>query len=173
MQRMILTRDAILEEIQQGNLVISDFNEENVGPASVDLTLDDEIRVFTNYESIVPIQEDVDYKKATRLINIRETGYILKPQELILGITKETILLPPYLAGWLQSRSRFARLGLMSHITAPFIMPGSNNKQVLEIFNAGNCNLQLVSGIKICQMIFNRCEGKASYDGKFQHQNLT
>lgn len=50
--------------------------------------------------------------------------------------TKECITLSDNICGWINSRSRFARIGLMSHVTAPFISPGISNKQVLEIFNA-------------------------------------
>ena len=87
-------------------------------------------------------------------------------------IIEETISLPEDICGWIQGRSRFARLGLMVHITASLIQPGSKGRQVLEIFNAGNVALRLYPGTKICQVIFERCEGKASYRGGFLEQKL-
>ena len=96
----------------------------------------------------------------------------MKPGELILGITKEKITLPGYLCGWLNSRSRYARLGLMVHITAPFIQPGVSNKQVLEIYNASPNNLELIPGERLCQLIFERCEGFIKYHGEFRKQTL-
>lgn len=69
-----------------------------------------------------------------------------------------------------EGRSRFARLGLFVHITAGFMNPGIDNRQVLEIYNASNHPLELVPGTKICQFIFLRMHGEASYEGKFQSQ---
>jgi dCTP deaminase len=87
-------------------------------------------------------------------------------------MTAETITLPATICGWLQSRSRFARIGFMSHVAAPFICPGVSNRQVLEIYNVSSHNILLKPGIKVCQLIFQRCEGEAVYRGKFRRQTL-
>jgi dCTP deaminase len=165
---MILTKEVILENIQKGIVKIEPFEKGAVGPASIDLTLDSEIRVFVGKKTI---DEDLDYTKITKIVNITK-GYILKPGELVLGITKEKITLPPNLCAWLNSRSRYARIGLMSHITAPFIMPGTSNKQVLEIFNAGKNKIKLISGTKICQLVLQECKGNAVYQGRYKNQSL-
>ena len=44
-----------------------------------------------------------------------------------------------------EGRSRFARIGLFVHITAGFMNPGINNRQVLEIYNASNVRSVLLS----------------------------
>lgn len=167
---MILTRKCILDEIEKKNIAVVPFNKSCVGPASVDLSLGDHVRVFNIADSI-SVREFVDYKKYTKKVSIKE-GFVLKPGTLVLGITKERIKLPSNICGWLQSRSRFARLGLVVHMTAPFMQPGINNHQVLEIFNAGPNDLRLKPGIRICQFIFERCEGEAKYRGKFSNQSL-
>lgn len=166
---MILTKDIILKEIKKGRIKITPFSIESVGPASIDLTLDNKIRVFNSRKTI--ISENHDYEKITKIIDILK-GYELKPGELVLGITKEKISLPENICGWLNSRSRFARIGLMSHITAPFIAPGVSNKQVLEIYNAGPNIIKLIPGTKICQLVLQECKGKAKYQGKFANQTL-
>lgn len=168
---MILTHDQILKEIENKTLKISPFEIQSVGPASIDLALDNQIRVFERIGNAVPVSENTDFKSITRKIIVKDS-YIIKPGELILGITKEKITLPGNLAGWLNSRSRFARLGLMVHITAPFIQPGESGKQVLEIYNSGPNNLELIPGQKLCQLILSRCEGSAVYSGSFQDQSL-
>ena len=53
-----------------------------------------------------------------------ETPYPLAPGETIHGITRERITLPGDIGGWLEGRSRFARLGLMIHVTSGFVQPG-------------------------------------------------
>ena len=168
---MILTKKEILREIKKKRIKIIPFDIESLGPASLDLTLDNKIRIFENIDHTIDIFENTDYSKITKKKIIKDK-YIIKPGELVLGITKEKITLPEDICGWLSSRSRFSRLGLMVHITAPFVQPGVFNKQVLEIYNAGPNNLGLIPGTKICQFIFERCEGKAKYTGKFKDQKL-
>ncbi len=167
---MILTAEAILKEISKKRIIIEPFDKSSLGPASLDLTLDSQLRIFTSSKKTF-IHGHMDYKEVTKLIDISE-GYVLKPKAFVLGITKEKIHLPTDICGWLNSRSRFARIGLMSHITAPFICPGVSNKQVLEIYNVGPKKIKLFPGMKICQIVFQRCEGTAKYEGKFKDQTL-
>ena len=74
------------------------------------------------------------------------------------------------MSGRIEGRSRFARIGLMTHVTAGLVQPGSNNKQVLEISNMSPMPIALHPGTKICQIILEKIEGKANYTGKFQNQ---
>ena len=163
---MILTKDEILKEINSKNIAITPFNEDNIGAASYDVTLADTFRIFKKFE--VDVNEDTDYKKITK--KIKSEFYELKPGEFVLGLTEEKIKLPGNICGFITGRSRFARLGLMVHITACFIQPGVNNKQVLEIRNVGNCNLKLYPGTKVGQIIFEHCDGACKYKGKFKNQ---
>lgn len=169
---MILTRDVLIEKLKKEEIKIEPVDSKAVGPASIDLTLDAKIRIFKTDKPHLVINENEDYKNVTKVIDIAKKGYILKPRELVLGITKEKITLPGNICGWLNSRSRFARLGLMSHITAPFISPGVSNHQVLEIYNAGNHPIKLVPGVKICQLVLQECRGSAVYKGKFKDQKI-
>jgi len=166
---MILTKNEILKEIKKGNIKIKPLNLKNVGPASIDLTLDNKFRVFEDSKKIV-LNEKTDYKRLTKGKKLKEL--ILKPGDFALGITKEQINLPDNLCGWLSGRSRFARLGLLVHITASFVQPGINNKQVLEIKNASNNILIIKPGEKFCQLIIEKTEGKAIYKGKFKKQKF-
>ena len=169
---MILTHDEILAEIDGGRIAIEPFDRDAVGPASADLRLGSEIRIFSPMPQVIPIVAASDYRDMTYRLDLDEAGYIIKPGELVLGMTLERITLPEDVAGWLSSRSRFARLGLMVHISAPFMQPGISNNQVLEILNTGPNFLKLVPGERICQFVFERCEGRASYTGRYagQHQ---
>jgi len=166
---MILAKPEILTQIRNGRIRIEPFDEKAIGPASIDLTLDNKLRIFNTDQHIT--QADIDYKTLTRLVDI-DDGYLLEPGELVLGITKERITLPENLCGWLNSRSRFARIGLMSHIAAPFLAPGISNKQILEIFNAGRNKIWLRPGMKICHVVLQQCKGTAKYDGAWKDQEL-
>ena len=172
----VLTHDAIIEEIKKGNIQISEpFRIENVGPASVDLTLGNEFRVFLEEDTPISLTSDVDYRseKITKLIHVEDgEGFILKPFTSCLGITKETVKLPPNMCGLLEGRSRMARLGLLIHFTASLMAPGINNRQVLEICNLSPRPLELRPGVKVCQFVFIRAEGEYTYDGSWSNQQL-
>ena len=166
----VLTKNEILKEIAKGRIKITPFNKKNIGPASIDLTIDNKFRVFKEVDKFL-VNEKSDYKKITQLKKVRDS-FILKPGELALGITKERIKLPSDICGWLSGRSRFARIGLLVHITANFVQPGINNKQVLEIRNVSPTNLIIKPGTRICQIILEKTQGKAEYKGKFKQQQL-
>lgn len=166
---MILAKPEILRQIREGRIKIEPFDEAAVGPASIDLMLDDKLRVFDTDQPIT--RADVDYKTLAKLTDITG-GYLLAPGELVLGITKERITLPGDVCGWLNSRSRFARIGLMSHIAAPFLAPGISNRQILEIYNAGRNKIRLTPGMKICHVVLQECKGAAVYDGAWKDQEL-
>ena len=129
----------------------------------------DKVRVFNTDQAIT--RADIDYRTLAELTDI-SGGYLLEPGELVLGITKEKITLPEDLCGWLNSRSRFARIGLMSHIAAPFLAPGISNRQILEIFNAGRNRIRLTPGMKICHVVLQQCTGGAKYEGVWRDQEL-
>jgi len=166
---MVLAKPEILKQVRNGRIRIEPYDEQAIGPASIDLTLDNKLRVFNTDQHIT--QADIDYRTLTDLVDIGE-GYLLKPGELVLGITREKITLPDDLCGWLNSRSRFARIGLMSHIAAPFLAPGISNKQILEIYNAGRNKIWLRAGMRICHVVLQQCLGAAVYSGAWKDQEL-
>jgi len=168
---MILTRNVLLKEIQAKRVKIEPFVKSNIGPASVDLRLGNEFRIFKKPNKVVEVTEESDYKEVTELI-VTNGAFVLMPGEAAHAITKEKITLPEDMCGWLEGRSRFARLGLLVHIAAPFMQPGISSHQVLELFNASPFPLSIKAGLKICQFIFERCEGSAKYEGRFKAQTL-
>jgi dCTP deaminase len=95
---------------------------------------------------------------------------VLPTGSTIHGITLERITLPPSLCGFLEGRSRFARLGLMIHVTSAFVQPGVSNRQVLEISNVSGHPLEIHAGVRVCQLVVLRTEGEAVYRGRFSDQ---
>ena len=164
---MVLTKNEILKLVKKKKVVIAPFEKTQVGPASIDLTLADEFRVYTGKNKI-DIREGTDYKKYTKKVTARTMK--LRPGEFILGISEEKIKLPSDICGILTGRSRFARLGLAIHATASLIQPGVNNKQVFEIKNISPRTLILEKGLKIGQLILVETKGKAKYEGCFAEQ---
>lgn len=173
---MILTRDKILDAVRKREIIIDPFDEGALDAASFDMTLYHQIRVFVeglNEIDLLDMAADANaLLKITRIVDIPAGSYyLLKPGELVLGMTEEKLTLPPGIAGSLEGRSRFARMGLMVHVTASFLQPGiRDTRQVFEIFNASRNAIKLRSGVRIAQVIFERCEGKATYSGVFSNQ---
>jgi dCTP deaminase len=165
----VLTREVILAEIESGRLKIDPFSPEQLGAASIDLTLGDEIRVFEPRDGPIELREDADYRDHTRVQPLDEP-YVLEPGCTVHGITRERIQLPDDLCGFLEGRSRFARLGLMIHVTSAFVQPGVANRQVLEMSNVAVRPLRIHAGVRLCQLVLMRTEGDAHYDGRFADQ---
>jgi len=165
----VLTREEILKEIGRGTVVIDPFDEEQVGPGSIDLRLGDEFRVFKKLRNALTVGDDLSLEDLTERVVVEES-FTLMPGETVLGITQERIKLPANICGWLEGRSRFARIGLVIHMTASFVQPGVNNRQVLEIGNLAPFPIVLKPGVRICQIILERTEGEASYQGTFKDQ---
>lgn len=167
----VLGRQAILQAIEQGAIAITPFNLELVGPASIDLTLAHTFRVFRKVHQVIEVRENTDYRQLTEKLEVPSCQHILiMPGETILGITRERVRLGSGLCGWLEGRSRFARLGLMVHISAPFMGPGIDSQQVLEMSNFGPAPLAVYPGTPICQFVFQRLDGAERYEGCFAGQ---
>lgn len=164
----VLTKPKIIQAIKKGKIKIEPLDMENIGPASIDLSLSNKFRIFKGAGRVHDVNEATNYQEFTKQI---ETDTIsIKPGETILGMTAEKITLASDICGWLEGRSRFARLGLMVHISSSFMHPGIDSHQVLEISNMGQVPLRLHAGTKICQFIFEKTIGQARYKGRFVGQ---
>lgn len=166
---MLLAKDAIIKELDKGTIKVEPtLDPSQIREASIDLRLGNTFRVFKKAKKFIPVVEETDYKQHTQ--EVKAETFIVYPQETILGVTMEKITLPGDICAWIEGRSRFARLGLLIHISAGLIQPGINNHQVLEITNLGPNALELHAGEKICQLVFQRMEGNSVYNGKFADQ---
>jgi dCTP deaminase len=150
---MILSDKDIRKMLAEGAMRISPFDDSQIGPASVDLTLGDEWYFFKD-----------EYSR--KIVDLRETGFAeafemkkakqitLKPGELCLGKTVERITLPDNVMGKLEGRSRYARMGIIIHTTSALVQPGSDNRQVLEIVNLAPFPIKIHAGMRLSQVVF-------------------
>jgi len=166
-----LGRDRIFKLIEEGSIRIQPFNRNQVGPASIDLHLGDTFRVFEKTRHVFDISEQADYKQVTRTVKVEHGNYLLMmPNELVQGITEENLTFPSTLSGRIEGRSRFARVGLLIHLSSGFIQPGSTGRVVLEILNVSPLPLALHPGTAICQVIIEEANGATAYSGEFSGQ---
>jgi dCTP deaminase len=158
---MILSDTDIREMLASGRLKIEPLNKKQIGPASIDLTLSDEWQFFK--KKLVGSEVELSansYRES--FTKVRSKSVLLEPGQMCLGKTVEKLTLPEDIMGKLEGRSRFARMGLVIHITSALVQPGSSNRQVLEIVNLAPFSLKLHAGIRISQVVFERLESPTS-----------
>jgi len=152
---MVLSDNDIRCLIREKKLVFTPALEpEQIGPASVDLTLAGRFWVFRKkYVGKKPIDlSRIDFSEATEVI--ASNSITLQPGGMCLGITREKIRMPLNLLGSLEGRSRYARMGLAVHVTSALVQPGSDNHQVLEMVNFSPFPMTIRAGMRISQIVF-------------------
>lgn len=158
---MVLSDRDLLELISKKRLSITPFKKEQLGQASVDLTLSGRFWRFKKGFVRRKIDLDkTDFRDATE--EVVSDSIELAPGEMCLGLTIERITLPDDIIGHLEGRSRYARMGLAVHVTSSLVQPGSDNRQVLEIVNLSPARLVLHKGMHISQVYFERLDSPTS-----------
>lgn len=144
-------------------IYISPFDRKNLGPNSYNLTLNNELLVYT--EDILDMKKKNKYEK----IIIPSDGLVLEPNKLYLGRTNEyteTIGFVPMLEG----RSSIGRLGLFVHVTAGFGDVGFSGYWTLEI----HCiePIRIYPNVPICQIYYHTLLGEYNkYSSKKYNHN--
>jgi dCTP deaminase len=119
---MILTGSEIHKSVQNKDIIISPFHDEQLNPNSYNYRLGDEI---------IYKDDNGEYKT----IKIPNEGLILEPHRVYLGHTFETLGSDKY-AMSLIGRSSTGRLGLFLQVSADLGHTGSIHKWTLEIVAA-------------------------------------
>ena len=142
---MILTDKEILEEVEKGNIVVEPFDRNCLGTNSYDVHLGKYLAVYKD--------DILDARKHNEIehFEIPEEGYILEPNNLYLGVTKEyteTHAHVPFLEG----KSSVGRLGIDIHATAGKGDVGFCNTWTLEI--SVSMPVRVYAGMPIGQLIY-------------------
>jgi len=148
---MILSDSKIMEEMDNGNIIISPFDPKYLNPVSVDLTLAPTMKTYANYKL------DVKEENPTNEMVIPETGFILSPGKVYLYACNERIGVKSNIRAKVEGKSSLGRLGLFIHVTAGFIDPGFEGSLVLEL--VATQPIVIYPNMKICQVEFARVEG--------------
>lgn len=136
--------------------MIEPSEERLIQPASVDLRLGREFRVFRNYRlAYIDVKQEMSH--LTELEQIDEVNpFILHPGEFVLAVTMERVEMPADLVGRLDGKSSLGRLGLIVHSTAGFVDPGFSGRLTLELTNVANLPITLYYGMPVSQISFTR-----------------
>lgn len=143
-------------------IVIDPFELSRLNPNSYNLTLADELLVYTDRE--------LDMKKPnkTEKLQIPPEGLLLEPRRLYLGRTNEYTKTDRFVP-MLEGRSSVGRLGLFVHVTAGFGDVGFSGYWTLEIFCVQP--VRIYPGVEICQIYYHELSGgyEPYRSGKYQN----
>lgn len=165
---MILSDKRILEEIEQGHIIIEPFRKDCLGTNSYDVHLG---KYLATYKDRV-----LDAKAHNKIVHfeIPKDGFVLQPHVLYLGVTMEyteTHRHVPFLEG----KSSTGRLGIDIHATAGKGDVGFCNTWTLEI--SATQPVRIYAGMPIGQLIYFAVEGDIdtfySTKGNAKYNNKT
>ena len=135
--------------LESGDLKINPWDELCLQPASVDLTLDNEILipVTTNDGPIDPLYGGARDFRGHRV----QDEFLLDPQRFVLASTKEWVEMGENLCGFVCGKSSLARHGLIVE-AAGLVDPGFHGTLTLEMFNMAPRPIRLRPGMRIAQL---------------------
>lgn len=176
---MFLTRKAITEAVENGDITIRPFHPEHLSPNSIDVTLNENLVIYTLEGGCLDMKKD----NPTERILIPEEGFVLQPGILYIGMTNESAISHRYIPMF-EGRSSIGRLGINTHITAGFgdvgwgFERGADNEIIchyptwtLEI--AVVHPVRIYAGVRIGQVYFVEPKGDVEwYNGKYSKQRL-
>jgi len=148
---MILSDNRILEEIEQGHILIEPFRRDCLGSNSYDVHLGRYLATYRDRVLDARVHNKIDY------FEIPEEGIVLQPGTLYLGVTEEyteTHRHVPFLEG----KSSTGRLGIDIHATAGKGDVGFCNTWTLEI---SVCQpVRVYVGMPVGQLIYFEVQGE-------------
>lgn len=148
----------------EGFALIRPFTDDQLGPASYDLRLSEEIRIpwgphpdLAYADTTLDLDDVEGYSKPG---TIGPLGYVMEPGAFLLASTQEYVAIPADLAARVEGKSSLGRVGLAVHITAGFIDPGFQGTITLEMANLLGRPIRIYPGMRIAQIAFYRMERK-------------
>jgi deoxycytidine triphosphate deaminase len=151
----ILANAKLKEAISSGEIQIAPAPQK-IEPASIDLTVGDEVFMASRDE----------------VIKLSEGDFVLLPAgEIALIVTREEIKLSPKIAGHLGLRSFFTRKGLIL-LAGPQIDPGFEGTLHVVLCNIFSTEISLTYGEPFCTVEFHELSESVDtpYEGTYQSQ---
>ena len=151
---MILSDHTISEALASGRIVVEPLGEDALQPASLDIRLDREFRVFRQHrKAYIDVREPVE--GLTELETVEpDQAFVLHPGEFVLGSTLERVQLGDDIVARVEGKSSLGRLGLLVHATAGYVDPGWDGHLTMELSNVSNLPIRLYFEMKIGQLSF-------------------
>ncbi|HDR4517381.1 TPA: dCTP deaminase [Bacillus cereus] len=145
----MLLSDKDLLSLAQSTDFISPFIKENCEGATINLTLNNYIKVYDSTEPII-LGAEVPAERY-KDINISTEEFILQPNQSVLVQTNEYFKIPSNMAANILERYSVKLLGIMFS-PASYINPGYEGRMSFLAVNNSSVPIRLVPGIKFCQL---------------------
>ena len=177
---MLLNAEQIIKEVKKNNLIVP-FNTSKITKDNKDTiiskgldTVGYDVSLGRDFKRINIFKNRMDVKNKPEdnfsSYITTKNAIILKPNEYILGITKETINMPSYLYSIVLNKSSYVRCGIDVKVST--IQPNFKGRVVLEIKNELDIENTLYINEGICQLIFLKSKkSKFNFLSKFHNQN--
>ena len=174
---VVLSDRSIKEALDLGRIIVNPIGENAIQPASLDIRLDREFRVFRNHrDSFIDIRTPMESLTEIETID-DDQAFVLHPNEFVLGSTIELVELPNDIVARVEGKSSLGRLGLLVHATAGYVDPGWQGKLTMELSNVSNLPIKLYYNMKIGQLSFFELStpsdnpyGSSALKSKYQNQ---
>ena len=153
----LMSDNEIEESVKKGEIIIKEFDERQINPASYDARLGKQI---------------FKTKKEEGIIDSSKKGIIsIEIGEFVLLSTFEGFELPNNIAGQIGLRSHYARKGLIL-LSGPQIDPGFRGILTLGVYNVGPKIVAIPFLEPFCTIEFHKLNVPASepYEGEYQNQ---
>lgn len=163
---MILSDKTLRSYLQEGKLVINPLEEIQIQPASIDLRLGNHyLKIAEHRTAILDLIHKPEYEE------LIQEEVVIPPHSFLLATTREYVKLPDNLTAFVEGRSSIGRLGLFIQ-NSGWVDPGFEGDITIELYNANIVPIKLISGIRICQLVFAQLDQKTEnpYHGKYQGQ---
>ena len=161
----MLTAHEILRQMKKNNLNIEPFDIKCLNPNSYNVHLSNKLKVYNNNAMLDLKTQNNCYNEIT----IPPEGFILLPNTLYIGATKEVISSDKFISA-IDGRSSIGRLGMQVHLTAGFGDIGFHGTYTLEMTVIQP--LRIYPDFQIAQVYFEKPDGKINflYHGRYQNQ---
>jgi len=163
---MILSDKTIRRYVTEGRLIIEPLEEMQIQPASVDLRLGNHyLKIAEHKTAVLDLIHKPEYEE------IIQEEVVIPPHSFLLATTREYVKLPDDLTAFVEGRSSIGRLGLFIQ-NSGWVDPGFEGEITIELYNANILPIKLVTGVRICQLVFAQLDQQAEhpYRGKYQGQ---
>jgi dCTP deaminase len=162
---MYLSDGDIKKAIESGDILIRDFDESRLQPASYDILLGNKF-VVANSETTAAIDPVMKIFPQTKEIIIADDGmFVLHPGVSLLGTSVDYFGSDKYLVH-LSGKSSLARLGLVIHNTAGIVNPGHFLNITFELCNLNHLPIILRPNMRIGQILFSQLSSAPQKDYK-------
>jgi dCTP deaminase len=165
----MLTAQKIDQQVECGRIIISDYNPDQRGPNSYDLTMAPALSVVVPNDGH---RINTDLPSKVQPIELDPDGFFeLLPGEVYLGHSVEYFG-SPYFVPSQHGRSTTARHGILVHLSAGFADLGWVGQIVFEFANLTSHPVLLRPGRRIAQVAFEKADGDIDmqYHSTYQYQ---